>query len=83
MVHREPVAIVTGAARGIGAATVVALAEQGWSVLAVDLAKDDPALPYPLATADDLAATVRAAGDQVVGYQADVRDQNVDRCGRR
>jgi SDR family mycofactocin-dependent oxidoreductase len=75
VVHREPVAIVTGAARGIGAATVIALAEQGWSVLAVDLAKDDPALPYPLATADDLAATVLAAGDQVVGYQADVRDQ--------
>ena len=61
MGHREPVAIVTGAARGIGAATVLALAEQGWSVLAVDLAKDDPALPYPLATTDDLADTVRAA----------------------
>jgi len=66
---------VTGAARGIGAATVLALAEQGWSVLAVDLAKDDPALPYPLATADDLTRTVRRAGDRVAAYQADVRDQ--------
>lgn len=69
------VAIVTGAARGIGAATVRALAEQGWSVLAVDLAKDDPALPYSLATTDDLAQTVQAAGDRVAAYQADVRDQ--------
>jgi SDR family mycofactocin-dependent oxidoreductase len=75
VVHREPVAIVTGAARGIGAATVLVLAEQGWSVLAVDLAKDDPALPYSLATADDLADTVRAGGDRVAAYQADVRDQ--------
>ncbi len=60
MASSRPVAIVTGAARGIGAATVLALAEQGWSVLAVDLAKDDPALPYPLGTADELAATVLA-----------------------
>jgi len=69
------VAIVTGAARGIGAATVLALADQGWSVLAVDVAKDDPALPYPMATAGDLAETARAGGHQVVSYQADVRDQ--------
>jgi len=32
------VALVTGAARGIGAATVLALAAAGWSVLAVDVA---------------------------------------------
>lgn len=75
------VAIVTGAARGIGAATVLALAEQGWSVLAVDLAKDDPALPYPMGTADELASVVGRAGRggrggrQVVGYHADVRDE--------
>jgi SDR family mycofactocin-dependent oxidoreductase len=41
------VAVVTGAARGIGAATVLALAGAGWSVLAVDSAAGDPALPYP------------------------------------
>jgi SDR family mycofactocin-dependent oxidoreductase len=70
------VAIVTGAARGIGAATVLALAEQGWSVLAVDLARDDPALPYPLGTAAELAQVVEAAGAgaPVAGCQADVRD---------
>ncbi len=69
------VAVVTGAARGIGAATVLALAERGWSVLAVDLARDDPALPYPLATEAELAEVVRAAGaDRVRAAVADVRD---------
>jgi SDR family mycofactocin-dependent oxidoreductase len=71
----QRVAIVTGAARGIGAATVLALAEQGWSILAVDVAKDDPALPYSLGTAGDLAETVRRAGERAASFQADVRDQ--------
>lgn len=66
------VALVTGAARGIGAATVRALTEQGWAVLAVDACADDPALPYALATRADLAA-VAGAGD-VRAYVADVRD---------
>jgi SDR family mycofactocin-dependent oxidoreductase len=69
------VAIVTGAARGIGAATVLALAGQGWSVLAVDLARDDPALPYPMGTASELDDVARRAGDQVRACHADVRDQ--------
>jgi SDR family mycofactocin-dependent oxidoreductase len=73
------VAVVTGAARGIGAATVLALAGQGWSVLAIDLAADDPALPYPMATPADLSGVVEQAGQvagpgQVAGYKADVRD---------
>src|SRR5262249_60104960 len=49
------VAVVTGAARGIGAATVLALAGAGWSVLAVDSAADDPALPYPMGTPPQLS----------------------------
>ena len=77
MTESRRVAIVTGAARGIGAATVLALAEQGWSVLALDLAGDDPAVPYPLGTAPELAEVVRRAGDpaRVAGCHADVRDQ--------
>ena len=37
----RPVALVTGAARGIGAATVAALAAAGWRVVAVDRCGDD------------------------------------------
>jgi SDR family mycofactocin-dependent oxidoreductase len=67
---------VTGAARGIGAATVAALAERGWCVLAVDRAADDPALPYALGTDAELHAVVDRcdAADRVAAFVADVRD---------
>ena len=57
------VAIVTGAGRGIGAATVAALAAEGWRVVAVDRASDDPRLPYAMASAADLEAVVAAANE--------------------
>ncbi|MDT4958167.1 MAG: hypothetical protein QOD31_1966 [Pseudonocardiales bacterium] len=70
------VAVVTGAARGIGAATVQALSAEGWSVLAIDLAADDPALPYRLGTVAELAEVVDRADapDRVQSCVADVRD---------
>jgi SDR family mycofactocin-dependent oxidoreductase len=57
------VAIVTGAARGIGAATVATLARDGWRVLAVDRGADDPRLPYALGSATELDAVAAAAND--------------------
>ena len=73
------VAVVTGAARGIGAATVLALARAGWSVLAVDSTADDPALPYPMATPGEQSGVVRRASEsagagKVGSFVADVRD---------
>jgi SDR family mycofactocin-dependent oxidoreductase len=74
------VALVTGAARGIGAATVHGLAAQGWAVLAVDRCADDPALPYRLGSKDELDQVVSsapAAGGPgtVRAHLADVRDE--------
>ena len=58
----SPVALVTGAARGIGAATVDALVVAGWQVVAFDRAADDPALGYALASRADLDAVVARHG---------------------
>jgi SDR family mycofactocin-dependent oxidoreductase len=69
----SPVAVVTGAARGIGAATVDALVGNGWHVVAVDAAIDDPALDYALATKADLDALGARHGDAVRTAVGDVR----------
>ncbi len=69
-----PVALVTGAARGVGAATVAALAAGGWRVIAADRCADDPALPYALGSRADLDRVAEAAGGDVVAWVADARD---------
>jgi SDR family mycofactocin-dependent oxidoreductase len=68
-----PVAIVTGAARGIGAATARRLHAAGWCLTLVDVAEDDPALDYPLASPEELHAL--AAELDAHPVVADVREQ--------
>jgi SDR family mycofactocin-dependent oxidoreductase len=65
------IALVTGAARGIGAATVQRLVLDGWHVVAVDRAEDDPRLPYALGSAEQLAGL---ASERVQPVAADVTD---------
>lgn len=72
------VAIVTGAARGIGATTVQALAAQGWGVVAFDRAEDDPRLPYALGTPEQLGEVVERAGAgaaRVVALRGDAAEE--------
>jgi SDR family mycofactocin-dependent oxidoreductase len=67
------VAVVTGAARGIGAATVRRLAGSGWGVVALDRCADDESVPYPLATHAELEALAGAWPRTVLPLVGDVR----------
>src|ERR1700733_715973 len=72
------VALVTGAARGQGRSHAVRLAEEGASVIAIDLCGPVEAAQYPLSSEDDLAETARllaATGREFLCQRADVRDQ--------
>lgn len=71
------VAVVTGAARGIGAATVHELCAQGYAVVAVDACAgtgSPPGVDYALADPTDLQTLADAYPADVLPWAADVRD---------
>ena len=71
------VAFITGAARGQGRSHAVRLAEEGADIIAMDVLEDYASMSYPMASADDLAETVRQVeglGRRIVAGRADVRD---------
>ncbi|MFZ0907636.1 MAG: mycofactocin-coupled SDR family oxidoreductase [Mycobacterium sp.] len=72
------VAFITGAARGQGRAHAVRLAADGANIIAVDLCEQIASVRYPLATPDDLAATVKLVedtGSRILAKQGDVRNR--------
>ncbi len=63
-------AVVTGAARGIGASVAVALAEQGWSLVLVDACAAQPGVSYEMPAPADLDAVgQRCAASGAVGAE--------------
>ena len=63
----KPVLLVTGASRGIGAATALLAARQGWAV-AVNYSQN-------AAAAEAIVKQIKAQGGQAVSIQADVGDE--------
>jgi NAD(P)-dependent dehydrogenase (short-subunit alcohol dehydrogenase family) len=73
------VAIVTGASRGVGAATAVLLAECGCAVACAARATDDAPLPIP-GTIDDTVRRIAEAGGDAVAVPTNLaRDDEVER----
>jgi SDR family mycofactocin-dependent oxidoreductase len=71
------VALVTGAARGVGRACAVRMAREGADVLIADICKDFPETTYAGASTEDLDQTaklVAETGRRVVSRVVDVRD---------
>ena len=69
------VALVTGAARGQGRSHCVALAKEGASIAALDIAQDLPYPRYALSRPEDLQHTcemVRETGQRALGIRANV-----------
>lgn len=84
------VAVVTGASRGVGAATAVELAAAGVSVVCAARATAASPLPIP-GTLDDTVATITAAGGTAVARPTNLAhdddvigliDETVERFGR-
>ena len=84
------IAIVTGASRGVGAATAFALAERGATVVCAARATDAAPLPIP-GTLDDTVRTIEATGGHAFACPTNLAvdteverlvDDTIDRHGR-
>lgn len=72
------VALITGAARGMGRSHAVRFAEEGADIIAIDICRQIESVTVKMSTEQDLAETaalVRQAGQRVFCGVADVRDR--------
>jgi SDR family mycofactocin-dependent oxidoreductase len=75
----DKVALITGAARGIGRSQALRFAEEGADVIALDLCGPVETVSVPASTPEDLDETarlVRAAGGRIVTSIVDVRHED-------
>lgn len=71
------VALISGLARGQGRSHAIRLASEGADIIGFDVCHQVDTIKYPLATADDLAETVRAVealDRRIIARPVDVRD---------
>tara|TARA_R110000868_G_scaffold92126_9_gene255618 strand:+ start:47 stop:874 length:828 start_codon:yes stop_codon:yes gene_type:complete len=71
----KKIAVITGAARGIGRATALRFAEEGADVVLLDIARDIPGVPYAGAKSaqlDDARSDVEALGGRCMALVSDV-----------
>jgi NAD(P)-dependent dehydrogenase (short-subunit alcohol dehydrogenase family) len=73
-IDSKRVALVTGASRGVGAATALALADAGFAVACAARATRERPQRTP-GTLDDVVDQIRAAGGTVVAIPADLSDR--------
>lgn len=72
------VAFITGAARGQGRAHAIRMAEEGASIIAVDICEQIDTVSYELSTMEELQETAKLVEDtdqRIVVAKADVRDR--------
>jgi SDR family mycofactocin-dependent oxidoreductase len=78
------VALVTGAGRGQGRSHAVRFAQCGVDCIVLDICADVEGVPYPMASPEDLAETVRlveAEDRRAYAITADVRDFDAVKAG--
>jgi SDR family mycofactocin-dependent oxidoreductase len=71
------VALISGAARGMGRSHALRLAQEGADIIAFDVCRQLETVHYPMSTPQDLAETVRlveATGRRIIAREGDVRD---------
>jgi SDR family mycofactocin-dependent oxidoreductase len=79
-----PVALVTGAAHGQGRVTSLALAREGYDIVALDVARELEYPGYPMGSADELGslpAELEPLGAACLTVVADVRDDAAVKAG--